>query len=69
MLYCKVHRRAAGRAGIFDVEHRNAFDTDLAEYDLARDRQLPLKLAIGDAGVEGRTDGVGTTAGVLQGAA
>ena len=49
----RLKRRTARGAGVLDVVDRDALDADLAEDDLAGDRDLSLQRAVGHAGVKG----------------
>ena len=55
-LHREVERGTPRRAGILDVVDRYALDTDLAEHDLAGNRDLPLQRTVGDARVVGDAD-------------
>ena len=55
-LHRQVERRTARGAGVLDVVDRDALDADLAEDDLAGDRDLSLQRAVGHARVVGDAD-------------
>ena len=67
-LHREIERRAARGAGVLDVVDGDALDADLAEDDLAGDRDLSLQRAVGHARVVGDADLRRRAAGVREGA-
>ena len=65
-LHREIEARTARGAGVLDVVDRNSLDADLAEDDLARDRDLALQRAVRHARVVGDADVARLASGVLQ---